>query len=285
MFLALIDTDLAQFLYNLFDSDRSGALDVTEVKSIIATVHQKLLNGRNPIQRLLEDLSKKDHRMTSEEFVSWTKTNPSLLEPIFHLHLDLRNQLIGNNFWQTIQTRRYAAGNQTSAQYIDLVQKRLEKISKDLEKKGASASKKKKKVHPSSGKKSKGTKDDDATDETEEKKSAYKKQQSTGERNVVLTETEKSAPRKKSFVPDSPPEAASAAKPRKKSNIGLEVDVRPLSEPKEKEHKHHHHHHHHHHRGEDKSSSSPSPQRQNHHSGNPSPATRPNFKQSHTSSM
>jgi hypothetical protein len=315
MFLALTDKDLAQFLYNLFDTDRSGSLDVAEVKSIISTVHQKLLNGgRNPVNRLLDDLSKKDHRMTCDEFVAWTKTNPSLLEPIFHLHLNLRNQLIGDNFWQSLQVRRYASGNQMNPQYMDLIQKRLDKISRDLEKKAststASRSSKKgkgKKVHPSSGK---------PKTEEEKKAAASDKKQRTAEKNTLLAEADHPAGRKKSSAGMTTGEknsllaeidplaagggksksnaAAEEQKPRKKSSAGLSVDTSGLvghsapgsesGDPQKHKSHHHKHHHKHHHQEDDQPTSASSHHHHGHHHGQghksgastvpPSPAAR-----------
>jgi Ca2+-binding EF-hand superfamily protein len=292
MFLASTDNDLAQFIYNLFDSDRSGSLDVTEVKSIISTVHQKLLNGRNPVNRLLDDLSKKNHRMTSEEFVAWTKTNPSLLEPIFHLHLGLRNQLVGVNFWQTLQVRRYANGNQMSPQYIDLIQKRLDKISRDLEKRAStstasrSSKKQKKKVHPSS---------DKAKEEKKAAAASSDKKQRTAEKNTLLAEADHPAaavPRKKSSAGVETEEK----KPRKKSNAGLTVDTSAAlgtgaapgiasGDP----HKHHHHHHHKQHPQEDSlppsASSTPSHHHGHHHHGHHHHGRRQSADQSGASSV
>ena len=266
MFLALTDNDLAQFIYNLFDSDHSGSLDVSEVKDIISTVHQKLLNGRNPVNRLLDDLSKKNHRMTSEEFVTWTKSNPSLLEPIFQLHLGLRNQLLGVNFWQTLQVRRYASGNQMSPQYIDTIQKRLNKISREFEKKASSTSsskKQKKKVHPS-----------DKAKEEKKAGATPDKRQKTGEKNTVLTEGDHPAaiaPTKKSKAGVETEEK----KPRKKSNVGLGVDTSGPADSGDPS-KHHGHHRGHRQSGDKPSGASSVP---------PSPAAPPHLRESHTSSF
>lgn len=269
MFLALTDNDLAQFIYNLFDSDRSGSLDVSEVKDIMSTVHQKLLNGRNPVNRLLDDLSKRNHRMTSEEFVAWTKSNPSLLEPIFQLHLGLRNQLLGVNFWQTLQVRRYASGNQMSPQYIDTIQKRLNKISREFEKKASASSskKQKKKVHPS----------DKAKEEKKAGATPPDKRQKTAEKNTVLTEGEHPAaiaPKNKSRAGGETEEK----KQRKKSNVGLGVDTSGPADSGDPR-KHHGHHRGHRQSGDKQSGASSVP---------PSPAAPPqraNLRESHTSSF
>lgn len=232
MFLTLNQTDLALFLYNLFDADHSGALDVDEIKNIISVVHHKLLNGKTPIHRLLDELSKRNHRMTSEEFASWTKSNPSLLEPIFHLHLDLRNQLLGNNFWQTLQTRRYGTGGQMSPQYVDLIQKHLDKVSDDFEKRAAAdtGKKSKKKVHPSSSKKSKAQGNDQANPQ----KSSDKKQKTTEKNNPIVSDKKQKTNEKNSSLiasDDTQPlqrkksnteDVESDGKQRRKSNVGLE---------------------------------------------------------------
>lgn len=228
MFLTLSESDLALFLYNLFDADHSGALDVSEIKNIISVVHHKLLNGRTPIQRLLDELSKRDHRMTSDEFASWAKSNPSLLEPIFHLHLDLRKQLIGNGFWQTLESRRYGTGNQMSPQYVDLIQKRLDKIADDFEKRSQTSKtskKSKKKVHPSSGtkggsgvQKSSADKKQTTTEKNNPVVSSDKKQKTNEKNSLVTAEENNPLPRKKSNTE----EIEADGKQRRKSNVGLE---------------------------------------------------------------
>lgn len=241
MFLTLDQSDLASFLYSLFDTDRSGALDVSEIKNIISLVHHKLLNTRSSIQRLLDELSKKNHKLTAEEFSSWTKSNPSLLEPVFHLHLELRNHLLGNHFWQTLQTRRYSNGNQTNPRYIDKLQKQLDAIAKEESSKKDIP--KGKKIHPKVETNKQNTKDEHST-----RKKVEKSVKTEEKNNTIIDDTNNNnnpVIRKKSDVEQVSRKKSDVEQvTHKKSDV---EKINPFDEPSEKKHHHSHSHHHHSH--------------------------------------
>lgn len=261
MFLTLDNSDLGNFLYFLFDTDRSGELDVNEIKNIISLVHHQLLNSRTSVQRLLEELSKKNHKLSAEEFTAWTKANPSLLEPVFHLHLELRNQLLGNHFWQTLQTRRYTTSVQTNPKYIFTLQKLLDEISKSETTKQDIP--KSKRIHPATATRQ-NTKEDHVI--------THKK---TEEKNSVVLD-DHAVVRKKSDVEQVAKKKSDVDKmSHNKSDVERsnpfdrdiddddDDDNNELSTNDKKRH-HHHHHHSSHHSGENEAVT-PTSQRSHHH--------------------
>jgi hypothetical protein len=110
---------LARFAFELYDRDSNGTLSMMEVMAIIKDVYN-FKKGESDIGELLESA---DVRMTKAVqsvkkrmdetgsmalggFESLVDANQMVLFPCFKLHQQLRNKIVGEQFWSRLQGQR-----------------------------------------------------------------------------------------------------------------------------------------------------------------------------------
>ena len=103
-FLTFDSSEFGRFAFFLFDDNNTGTLEVSEIESMMETIHHKTLKSSPEVRALVQNINKS--KFKADEFMTWTKNHQSLLAPIIALQYNLRRQIIGEFYWQEIATMR-----------------------------------------------------------------------------------------------------------------------------------------------------------------------------------
>ena len=97
---------LCAYIFNIFDVDQSGELDVAEVDALCRMLYNREENT-DEIAGIIRAIdSDGDGNVTIDELVAYTEKFPALLEPAFTLQTKLRKALFGKGFWKRVAKKR-----------------------------------------------------------------------------------------------------------------------------------------------------------------------------------
>ena len=106
-FCSFDEYSMMQFCFNIFDVDRSGEIDKTEVKLLITMMRGKSADLDQMTTQLLRKLDTDgDGMMSIEEFQKLNKKAPSMLAPAFNLKNQLTEVICGASWWKKQETSR-----------------------------------------------------------------------------------------------------------------------------------------------------------------------------------
>ena len=106
-FCSFDEYSMMQFCFNIFDVDRSGEIDKTEVKLLITMMRGKSADLDQMTTQLLRKLDTDgDGMMSIEEFQKLNKKAPSMLAPAFNLKNQLTEVICGGSWWKKQETSR-----------------------------------------------------------------------------------------------------------------------------------------------------------------------------------
>ena len=98
--------DLAEFAFDIYDTDNSEYLSEDEVINMVAELYgtKRLEDGtRKLIKKMDRD---KNGRISRKEFVASCKIFPQLMHPAFDIQATMRRKIIGESFW--VRKEKYA---------------------------------------------------------------------------------------------------------------------------------------------------------------------------------
>jgi Ca2+-binding EF-hand superfamily protein len=130
LFLTVDQSELGGYAFILFDMDCTGILDCEEIINLIHIIHNKTTIQSVATLQVLESLKLSKESFTCEKFQYWTRTHLSLLEPAQTLQLNLRKNLIGDNYWQQKTVFRKAQPQFSNLNYIYNLKQRVYEIQK-----------------------------------------------------------------------------------------------------------------------------------------------------------
>ena len=99
--------NLAKFVFQLFDTSKSGYLRVIEIKELLTIICG---DNSNSAKEFSEELAKRnveeEDDMTFEEFFSYVKESPQLLFSVYEVRDRLRRETLGTARWIDIGIKR-----------------------------------------------------------------------------------------------------------------------------------------------------------------------------------
>jgi EF-hand domain pair len=102
---------LIRFSFDLFDADLSGYLDVAEVFELLAEVYGEDYEHNYRLKKLIKELDENgDEKISFEEFRVINERYPSMLFPAFRMQKALRDNVLGELFWQEQLKQRIKMG-------------------------------------------------------------------------------------------------------------------------------------------------------------------------------
>jgi len=91
---------LLRFAFDLFDSDLSGFLDMSEVYEMLAEVYGDSYDQNHRLTSLMRELdSNGDEQVGFDEFKRINEDYPSMLFPTYRMQRHLRDKVFGEDFW------------------------------------------------------------------------------------------------------------------------------------------------------------------------------------------
>jgi Ca2+-binding EF-hand superfamily protein len=112
-FLSLNATALDSFLFDLYDEDSTGELNIAEVKHMMRDVHQKKYDNAD-VQinlRKLEEGRQKQTLISRDQFLQWLEDCPYVITPVLSLFSHARSVIVGCDFWEMLEARRMEEEN------------------------------------------------------------------------------------------------------------------------------------------------------------------------------
>ena len=106
-FCSFDEKSLLQFCFNIFDVDRSGDIERSEVKALI-----KMMRGNSKkIDQMTDQLLKQmdtdgDGQMSQAEFYKMNSKSPSMLLPAFQMKNQLTEVICGKSWWKKQEASR-----------------------------------------------------------------------------------------------------------------------------------------------------------------------------------
>lgn len=106
---------LLRFSFDLFDSDLSGYLDMSEVYELLSEVYGDMYDQNHRLTSLMRELdSNGDEQVGFDEFKKINDDYPSMLFPAFRMQRKLRTKVFGEAFWVAQLRSRLQLGTAAS---------------------------------------------------------------------------------------------------------------------------------------------------------------------------
>eukprot|EP01041_Mallomonas_annulata_P010410 gene10410-21713_t len=100
IYLMRTKESLANFTFDIFDTDDSGSLTRDEILEMISYVYGTHDLSKSVLKIIHDIDTSKDGRISKYEFVNAAKKYPALLFPAFEMQDVLRSRIMGDSFWE-----------------------------------------------------------------------------------------------------------------------------------------------------------------------------------------
>lgn len=119
---------LVDFVFSQYDKDGSGDIDLDEAKELIQAMFGDSYQKNPEAARVVTELNmmKQVNSIGLETFHHFVKMNPTLLSPAYHLQMQLRKRIIGNEFWLIQGKRRVEVNGTKELMTADEILKRFD---------------------------------------------------------------------------------------------------------------------------------------------------------------
>ena len=102
------------FAFDLYDGDRSGIIESSEIKRMLQDIYGKDKFATNPYAKAiiakLKSLSS-DFLMNINEFRQFSDSYPALLFPAFEVQMKIQDNILGREFWMHCSHRNIPLGS------------------------------------------------------------------------------------------------------------------------------------------------------------------------------
>ncbi len=100
--------DMRKFCFNIFDQDKNGTIDETELKDMAKMLHHNGIST-NLKSALYNFETETRNTITYEEYFKMCKMFPTLLHPAFHIQESLQHYTLGRKFFRDIAQQKRIA--------------------------------------------------------------------------------------------------------------------------------------------------------------------------------
>ncbi len=106
---------LTEFAFQLYDMDSSGVIDEEEMVTIVKELYGANYKNNEMAVKIMTKIKNcdglEDTRIIKEKFVNFSDRHPAMLFPAFKLQLDMRERILGKNWWEKVERKKKHLSN------------------------------------------------------------------------------------------------------------------------------------------------------------------------------